>query len=353
MRDYAAEAPTHLSDLPYDPWAWEPPEAPANPSANDRPHLRDRVLTLEQLRDLPPADPLIDGLLYRHTLGQLSGPPGSLKTFLALGMACALSAGRSWEGHRIPRAGSVLYIAAEGASGLARRIDAWQETNDTDTGDLLVYPEPLQLGDKGQVRELEELAGERQTGIVIFDTRARCTAGLEENSATDQGIAIEAAERIRRASNGTALVVHHSGINGGHGRGSTAWDGAVWSDLRVTRDEMSAKLHVEKHKDAPDGTDYFYRMLPANGTLVAVAERPMDVSVLERASTVQIRKIIWTTVGQDGLSKPQVATFAAEQNISRSSAYAAIKALVDAHELRNVGTATRPRYVPTGEQEEL
>jgi len=52
------------------------------------PTLRDRLLSLSDLATLPPVRPLTEGLVYRDTLAQLSGPPGSYKSFLALAMAC-------------------------------------------------------------------------------------------------------------------------------------------------------------------------------------------------------------------------------------------------------------------------
>lgn len=56
-------------------------------SPDDRVHLRDRVLSLEQLRNLPPVEALVEGLIYRDTLVQLSGPPGCFKSFLAVAVA--------------------------------------------------------------------------------------------------------------------------------------------------------------------------------------------------------------------------------------------------------------------------
>lgn len=317
----------------------------AEQSTPAKPSMRDRMLTLDQLRALPPAEPMIDRLLFQGTLAQLSGPPGCFKTFVSVGWACALSAGVDWAGHRVPTKASVLYVAAEGANGLARRIDAWRERYDTDTGDLITYPEPLQLGDEGQVRELIQIATEDQTGLIIYDTRARCTAGLEENSATDQGKAIAAAERIRVAANGTGLVIHHAGLNGGHGRGSTAWDGGVWSDIRMTREGMKAKIHTEKHKDAPDDENFLFDLVPHQKTLVAFPTSDGNDLVEDTASTAAVREIFEKLVGIEGATRPQVVALAVERGISKSSAYRSITALVKTGEVVNVGTSKTPRWL--------
>ena len=123
--------------------------------------LVDRLLSVSDLATLPPVVPLIDGLLYRGTLAQLAGPPGSYKSFVAVGMACAVAVGASWEGYRVPEAGKVVYVAAEGATGLRVRILAWCEANGTDPADLdgrlFILPCPIQLGNTLDVTEAIDL----------------------------------------------------------------------------------------------------------------------------------------------------------------------------------------------------
>ena len=79
-------------------------------------------------------------------------------------------------------------------------------------------------------------------GLLVLDTRARCTLGLEENSATEQGLAVDSADSIRAAAACTVWGIHHTGRNGSNPRGSTAWDGAVWSDLRLTSESGTAQM---------------------------------------------------------------------------------------------------------------
>jgi hypothetical protein len=331
----------------------------AQSAQNHRAPLRDRLLTVDQLREMPAPDPLVDGLLYRNTLAQVSGPPGCYKSFIVLGIACAVSAGVSWEGHAVPEALSVIYVAAEGAHGLARRVDAWSESNRRDIGDLRILPEPLQLGDAGQVAELAQLAGEMRPGLVVLDTRARCTVGLEENSATAQGMAVEAAESIRRASGATVVGVHHTGRQGEHGRGSNSWDGAAWTLLSVTGAELHAQIKVEKHKDVPDGANFHYRMLPyvvsaermpattecERSTLVAVQNGVRTDDLLSRPSVRAITEIIRTSAGLEGLTRSQVVQLAEDAKIGRTQAYEAVNVLVNTHVIRNIGSENRPRYV--------
>src|SRR5699024_3028282 len=135
------------------------------------------------------------------------------------------------------------------------RILAWCELNRVDPDELngrfYVLPDSFQLGEQVDVGLMIDLVKTVDAGLLVIDTRARCTVGLEENSATEQGKAIRAAEMIQSANGCTVLAVHHSSRGGGAGRGSNAWDGAVWTDLRVEGDELAATITCHKHKDVP------------------------------------------------------------------------------------------------------
>jgi hypothetical protein len=361
-----------LPDQDEPPWPprFTPESEPAEPR---RRHLRERLLSLDDLGDLPPVRGLVYGLIYRNTLAQLSGPPGSYKSFVTLGMACSIAVGLPWEGHRVPEAGPVVYVAPEGAPGLRARALAWCETTGVDPARLkdrlFFLAEPVQLGNQIDVTEACDVARELNALLLVLDTRARCTLGLSENDATEQGRAIHSAEAIQAAAGTTVLAVHHSGRGGDHGRGSNAWDGAVWSDLRVTGEDLRCRIHCEKHKDAPDGCDHHFRLVPhtvspqlmprlpheapeewetRRSTLVAVQIGVWTDAVDDRRSTREVLDVVRTSGGQEGLTRAQVAAFAEERNLSRSAAYEAVNALLKSGALRNVGTVKRGRYVVSG-----
>ncbi len=341
--------------------------------ARDRKHLRDRLLSLDGLADLPPVRPLIDGLLYKDTLAQLAGAPGSYKSFITVGMACAVAVGVNWEGHRVPEAGPVVYVAAEGASGLRVRILAWCEANKVPVErvarNLRVLREPLALVDEQDVQEAVEVASESGALLTVLDTRARCTTGLEENSATEQGHAIAAAERIQRASGGAVLLVHHTGRNGEHGRGSNSWDGAVWSDLRLQGAERRCTVKCEKHKDVPDGCEHNFRLLPrvvSADLMPPLHEESPHDHVARRSTLVVVQNDLWTNeeddsrssgkvldiirtkAGAEGLTRAEVVRLSEDAQVSRSTAYEVLNALVSRGALRNVGSEKRHKYVVAG-----
>lgn len=323
--------------------------------------MRQKLLSVSGLANLAPVEPLVDGLLYQGTLAQLSGPPGQYKSFFSQTMACSIATGHPFGGRETTR-GKVLYIAAEGASGMRARILAWCELSDVDPIDLdgwlYVMPEPVQMGN-GEITELTDLTKEVGGSVVIFDTRARCTVGLEENSATEQGLAISNAERIIRETGATVLVVHHSGRAGDHGRGSTAWDGAVWSDLRMSGDELRAQVHCHKHKDVEAGCTHHYRLIPhtvseelmpgcdeeARSTLKLSENGPRTTLALDTRSAALVRRVLSDMAGPEGLSPPAIRDLVIDHGGNKTQAYEAIKALVTSGFAENVGTTKSPKYI--------
>ncbi|CCQ15930.1 Bifunctional DNA primase/polymerase [Rhodococcus sp. AW25M09] len=236
----------------------------ADPVARPR-----RFVSLGELRSRPRPEPLIEGLLYQNTLAQLYGAPGTFKSFAALGMACAVASGQEqWESHPIHRNGRVLYVAAEGESGLVDRIDAWKQiTIDSDASaqledNLRVMTDVVSLADTNAMAEVTAEAVDLESVLIILDTRARMTTGLDENSAKDQGVAIEQAEILRKKTGAVLLVIHHSSKAGTSARGSNSWDGAVNTNLMLERvgASMNLKIVCEKHKDAPDKCEHKFVM---------------------------------------------------------------------------------------------
>ena len=98
------------------------------PAHDERGYLRNRVLKLDELRELPQPDTLVSGLLDLDSLAVLYGPPKAYKSFVALDWALSVATGSWWQGRRVEPC-HVLYVAAEGVSGLWARVDAWMGHN--------------------------------------------------------------------------------------------------------------------------------------------------------------------------------------------------------------------------------
>lgn len=229
---------------------------PGEESLSTYERLRRRMVTATQLANSPTPEPLIHGLLDLDTEAWLIGAPGSLKSFVALDLAGHVGRGQEWQGHRVKRRG-VLYVAAEGQGGMVLRARAWEKEHGEMEGvSFLPYPVQVKSND-GQWEALTRIASEDRPGLIVIDTQARVSVGLEENSATDMGILIGAVGMLRRATGACVLVIHHTGRNGGDARGSSALDGAQDTELKVVRAEprssLMCKLVMDKQKDMAEG----------------------------------------------------------------------------------------------------
>jgi hypothetical protein len=212
--------------------------------------LKRRLMNVEALRGLPPPEPLIENYLLRNSLAWLGGRPGSGKSFLAVDLACCVSSGRPWRGNPVAQ-GRVLYLAAEGAYGLAPRIDAWINHTGQEPGPLVILPEAVQIHEREGLEAMRRILFEAKPSLLVIDTQARVTAGLEENSSKDMGLFVDALERLRVACGACILVVHHEARGAENLRGSTALEGAASTVLRTEKDPGATlvKIQTKKQKD--------------------------------------------------------------------------------------------------------
>jgi hypothetical protein len=214
--------------------------------------LLGEMLTVGQMIQRPPPRPLILGVLDLDSEAWIIGAPGSRKSFVALDFARCVATGSAWQGRRVTQ-GPVIYIAAEGSSGLSLRIRAILEAHGPIGDDLRILPRPVQARDPVAWEVLVAACHRLRPALVILDTQARVTVGLEENSATDMGLYVEAVRRIRERTGACVLTIHHSGRAGVDARGSSAVDGAQGTELRVQvdgeRSHLRGSLVMDKQKD--------------------------------------------------------------------------------------------------------
>lgn len=257
----------------YDVGAFLPPAPAAGEVAIPRQHLRDRLLTYSQLMRLPSPEPLIEGWLWRDAPAWLAGEPGDGKTFVAIDFALCVATGTEWHGHAT-KAGRVLYVMAEGAAGGRDRVAAWCQHYRggnplPDDDSFAVYPEPIQAGDPQGWAELVEVANERDLDLIVLDTQARMTVGLEENSNTAMGLFVNQIEAVRRACRGTVLVVHHVPRGGTNLRGGSAMEGAAYTVLRATKSGALVTIHQDKQKDGVELEPLTLQLVQVAGVEVA------------------------------------------------------------------------------------
>jgi RecA/RadA recombinase len=240
-----------------------------------------RVVPLSALNDLPDPEPLIHGdVIDRGTVTMLAGPSGHGKSFLALDWACSVATGSEWLGHDAVQ-GRVLYVAAEGGTGMKSRVRSWRKAHGViDDKYFTMVIDPVQFGDAEALAGLISIAADFD--FVIIDTVARCTAGLEENSARDMGLFVSALYKIRDAREEcgtTVLIVHHTGYDRSRARGSSALQAGVDNVYQVNAlgDDPRTlfTLTTTKRKDGPVPADRALKLEVVGSSCVVEEAEPL------------------------------------------------------------------------------
>jgi hypothetical protein len=210
------------------------------------------LLTTETLDTMPDRVPLVEGLLWRGTFARVIGESGHGKSFVMLDIAAAIGGGTSWAGRAAAR-GDVLYLVAEGEDGIKQRVRAWERVNGRPMSGVTFLPMPVQA-DGPEWDVFVELARRRAPALIIGDTQARLSVGVDENSAKEMGVLVDAMERLRVTTGACVTLVHHKGLRGAAGRGSSAVRGALHTEIDVSMDKESRviSVHTPKQKDSAD-----------------------------------------------------------------------------------------------------
>ena len=331
----------------YAPWSEENPftkplesEGVTSAALRRADELRARLLDSEGLDSQPGPEPLIDGIIYRNSLAWLHGKPGSAKSFVALDWAACVAAGLSWQGHATVY-GPVLYVIAEGSAGMGPRKRAWEEQARERMG-VTFLPVAVQISSSTDMGAVVIIAAEIKPVLIVFDTQARVTVGMDENSSRDMGLMVEAAEQLREVSGACVLFVHHESRGGENPRGSTAIEGAAMSQIRAKKDGVNVTLENPKQKEAAE-FDPIRLVLKPLGESAVLTSGSGETSESQQKIMTCMRE----TFGETLAVSPK--DIAETTGLSRTTCFRALKALVIDGFLVNVGTAKRPMYqIPGG-----
>jgi AAA domain len=231
--------------------------------------IRDALIDSAGLDAIPEPEPLVDGVLNRDSLAWIQGKRSNAKSLVALDIAGCVGTGHHWQGRAVHQ-GKVLFIAAEGVSGMRRRVRAWEKSYGRSIDNVTFLPMPVQAN-LDQWGHLVELAHEEFAfDLIVIDTQARVTVGMEENAAKDMGVFVDKLEWLRRATGACILVIHHMGRNGEHMRGSTALEGAATTIVQVVKDDVEVTVSCEKQKDGEEFADIHLKLVPVGDSVVLI-----------------------------------------------------------------------------------
>jgi hypothetical protein len=311
--------------------------------------LRARLLDAKGLRKIEPPVPIIEGWLFKDTLAWIQGKWGNAKSFLAVGIGCCVGTGTSWHGHHVTQ-GRVLYLIAEGASGISQRVDAWEIANDREATGIIFLPVPVQLASpKGvDVAAFRMLLGEIRPALTIIDTQARVTVGAEENSSKDMGLFVDSLETLRQESGSTMLPVHHEPRNGENLRGSVALEGAADTIIRTSKDGDLVTVSNIKQKNAPEAANLVLGLRPSGPSAVLLPNAVGSNSVMSE-SELKILKALWQSFGSNETTSSKLL---AVSEVPERSFYRWLRSLVDKGKVLKREAGSRTYYKVSHEQKE-
>lgn len=227
--------------------------------------IRDRLLADlkegAQLDEVPDPEPLIDGLLYRNTVNYLVGASGAFKTIAALDMSARVGKGESFCGLTVAP-GKVLYIIAEGLSGMKFRRQAWEQYHNSgqSMANVTFVPYAVQVGDDAEMSALVNVAVSGGYDMIVFDTQAMCTIGVNENDNGEMAVIIDSLLVLARLTNAAVLMVHHMGKDAEKGmRGASGQYANVNTVIAADRQGSALEITLStarakggKQKDAKE-----------------------------------------------------------------------------------------------------
>lgn len=209
---------------------------------------------------------LVKHLLPSTGMAVLYGHPGSGKTFLALDWSLHVALGWEWHGRNVKQ-GLVVYICAEGVSGLRNRVEAFRRHHDVKSLPFALIPTSVDLqapdADVNRVieaiRTAEDHYGENAV-LVVVDTISKTFGAGKEN--TDDMVSYVAnCQRLSAQFECLTMPVHHrpKDAESEEPRGHSSLKGGAETIIIVEAGETK-KARITKQKDGEDGIELLFKL---------------------------------------------------------------------------------------------
>lgn len=218
-----------------------------------------------------PSDWLVKDLLPSSGICFIVGPSQSRKSFLALEWSMRIALGHEILGRRTKQAG-VVFVAAEGQSGVRKRVAAWRKLHGIASAPFDMIAQAPDLRNPVQIEDLiailkeatqDHAANGERLGLVVIDTLAASMPGGDENSGADMSALLANVQRIETEIGALVVIVSHTGKD--ESRGLRGWSGqfaGADTVIMLTRDTDSGQSvgTVCKQKDGEDGFRFAFSL---------------------------------------------------------------------------------------------
>jgi hypothetical protein len=150
----------------------------------------------------------------------------------------------------------VLYVAAEGAYGIRKRVDAWESAHGPVPDTFYLLPVPARLLVPEDVAEVDELVAELGIKVLIVDTLHASAPGADEDKSKEVGPLYDTLRGLRERHGLTTILVHHTGHAGERARGSSAIEDDADTSFVIKIDGDGRDAGTQRtlhHRKAKDG----------------------------------------------------------------------------------------------------
>lgn len=235
----------------------------------------------------------------------------------------------------------MLYVIAEGVTGLRQRVRAWEDhAGNRIAAEFL--PVPVQLLSPVDLAAMIQVAQDAEPVLIVIDTQARVTVSADEDSAKDMGLFVAAIDRLREATRACVLIVHHEPRAGENPRGNTALEGAAATQVRISKDGPHLLMENRKQKDLPEFDPIWLRLVSHLESAVIKSHDGVGLAEELSASEQTILDALGNVFGTGGAPGSQLYEVA---KLPKTSYYRALKGLVAAGAVVNEGSNKRTHYV--------
>jgi len=224
----------------------KPTDSPKTP-ARPRYTRRDAKYAMQPQ---PPAQPIVEGLIYAGDLILPYGEAGSKKTYaFGCSLAVCVAAGKNWLHFNTNRTKVLILDEESGERRLSRRLaESIRGELADDSIDLdYISLANFKLDDPVDVALVQMEIVNSGAGLVIIDALADIMDG-DENSKQDTQPVFSALRKIADTTNAAIIIIHHSNRAGGY-RGSSAIKGAVDLMIEVRSEDGSKFINFKTVKE--------------------------------------------------------------------------------------------------------
>jgi hypothetical protein len=222
-----------------------------------------RQLTFKAFADVdkhPRKRWLVRNFLGVAEMSAIYGMPGTAKSALAGDLGAHVAANLPWFGRQVSQ-GAVLYIAAERAAVVGRRMAAWRLHHGIDDIPLGIVAKTIDLRsnrkDADAVIECCEHLQKRfgqDPRLVLVDTVSRVLAGGDENAPRDMGALVANLAHVQECSGAHVLVIHHVPQGQLRLRGHGSLLGSMDTTVSLEKSSSgSVAATIDKNNDGPEG----------------------------------------------------------------------------------------------------